>query len=167
MVGVDGGLRTGRVSWAVPGVQQLADPARIVEGDGGRGIREHQRAALGGIGRVHGQEGGTCPGDGQLRRDQLHGARQDQGDDPVGSGSLPGQVSGQPVGASRQFAVAPGPPAVGERRRVRGAGHPRGEQLAERRARRSRRALRRAGGGAGLRRQGGRRCGLVVQVRHG
>ncbi|GAA2193200.1 hypothetical protein GCM10009787_13990 [Streptomyces bangladeshensis] len=163
VVGVD--TRSGRRT--VPGVQQFTDPARVVQGDGGSGVGEHQRAALGGVGGVHGQEGGTGPGDGQLGRDQLHRTRQDEGHDPVGPCSPPGQVYGQPVGAGGQFTVGPGPPAVGEGRRVRGPGHPGGEQLAERRMRRSRVPLRRAVGGAGLRRQGGRRCGLVVQVRHG
>ena len=143
-------------------VQHGADEGRVVEGRRGRRVGEHQRPPLGGIGGVNGQEGGARARDGQLRRDQLHRARQNQRHRPLRPGTASQEVAGQQVGPSRQFPVGPGAPAIGHRRRVRGTGHPRGEQLTERRVPRCRghAALLRPSGAGGLRRVG-RGCGLV------
>ncbi len=117
---------------AVLVVQQCADPVAVVQDDGRCGVGEHQFPPFGGVVGIDGQEGGTGQGHGQLGGDQFHRARQGQSHRPLRSGTVRGEVGGEPAGSPGEFAVRPGAAAVGHRGGVRVARHPAGEHLTER-----------------------------------
>ncbi|MDH6228213.1 hypothetical protein M2169_005183 [Streptomyces sp. MJP52] len=115
------------------GVLQCGAHRRLVEDQGGPGVVEEVPDAFLGQRRVEGEVAGARLPHGEDRDDHVGGARQAQGDQPLGSGAAGGEVAREPFGAGVEGGVVQAFAAGDEGGGVRGAGGPLLEELGQER----------------------------------